>query len=287
MENNKEILERIASALERISPPSDKYFNLDVAEGFVFDPKNSSLKPVGRINRIPIKLLKGLENQKEILFKNTENFSKGFPSNNALLWGAKGTGKSSLIKSVHSEILEKNPTIKLKLIEIHREDIIHLTNLLEILSNNETYRFILLCDDLSFDQGENTYKSLKSVLDGGIEGKPSNTIFYATSNRRHLMPRDMIDNEKSTAINPSETIEEKVSLSDRFGLWIGFHNISQETYLDIIEGYTDNLEINIKKSDLHSRALEWSITRGARSGRVAWQFILSLAGEFNQKIELK
>ena len=147
-------------------------------------------------------------NQKEILFKNTENFSKGFPSNNALLWGAKGTGKSSLIKSVHSEILEKNPTIKLKLIEIHREDIIHLTNLLEILSNNETYRFILLCDDLSFDQGENTYKSLKSILDGGIEGKPSNTIFYATSNRRHLMPRDMIDNEKSTSINPSETIEE-------------------------------------------------------------------------------
>ena len=287
MENNKEILERIASALERISPPTDRYFNLDVAEGFVFDPKNSSLKPVRRINRIPIKLLKGLENQKEILFKNTENFSKGFPSNNALLWGAKGTGKSSLIKSVHSEILEKNPTIKLKLIEIHREDIIHLTNLLEILSNNETYRFILLCDDLSFDQGENTYKSLKSVLDGGIEGKPSNTIFYATSNRRHLMPRDMIDNEKATAINPSETIEEKVSLSDRFGLWIGFHNISQETYLDIIEGYTDNLEINIKKSDLHSRALEWSITRGARSGRVAWQFILSLAGEFNQKIELK
>ncbi len=285
--DNKEILLRIAEALERISPPPIKDFNLDLAEGFVFDSVNHFLKPVEEINRIPIDLLKGLGNQKTILLSNTKNFSLGFSANNALLWGAKGTGKSSLVKSVHAEINKNNQNKDLKLIEIHREDIIHLPGLLKILSKLNSFKFILLCDDLSFDTGENTYKSLKSVLDGGIEGKPDNVIFYATSNRRHLMPRDMIENERSTSINPSESAEEKVSLSDRFGLWIGFHNISQNIYLEIIDGYVKRLALNIKKDELESRALEWSITRGARSGRVAWQFILSIASEYNKKIELR
>tara|TARA_B100000965_G_scaffold401871_1_gene426626 strand:- start:713 stop:1582 length:870 start_codon:yes stop_codon:yes gene_type:complete len=285
--DNKEILIRIAEALERVSPAPVKKFDLDLAEGFVYDSVNNFLKPVEKINRIPIDLLKGLENQKSILLSNTKNFSIGLPSNNALLWGSKGTGKSSLVKSVHAEINKNNQNKELKLIEIHREDIIHLPILLTILSKFNTLKFILLCDDLSFDAGENTYKSLKSVLDGGIEGKPDNVIFYATSNRRHLMPRDMIENEQSTSINPSESTEEKVSLSDRFGLWIGFHNISQNIYLEIIHGYIESLNLNIKKNELESKALEWSITRGARSGRVAWQFILSIASEYNQKINLK
>ena len=285
MDINQEILNRIAEALERISPNIDEKIDLSKSDGFVYDDSLKNLKPVKKISRIPIQLLKGLENQKEILLKNTQNFANNLPANNALLWGAKGTGKSSLVKSVHAEINIQNNE-KIKLIEIHREDINNLPYLLSKLADYNENKFILLCDDLSFDAGENTYKSLKSVLDGGIEGKPDNIIFYATSNRRHLMPRDMIENERSTSINPSEAVEEKVSLSDRFGLWIGFHNISQDIYLDIIYGYVKEFELNIDNPTLRSKALEWSITRGARSGRVAWQFILQLAGELNKKINL-
>ena len=285
MDINQEILNRIAEALERISPNIDEKIDLSKSDGFVYDDSLKNLKPVKKISRVPIQLLKGLENQKDILLKNTQNFANNLPANNALLWGAKGTGKSSLVKSVHAEINSQNNE-KIKLIEIHREDINNLPYLLSKLADYNENKFILLCDDLSFDAGENTYKSLKSVLDGGIEGKPDNIIFYATSNRRHLMPRDMIENERSTSINPSEAVEEKVSLSDRFGLWIGFHNISQDIYLDIIYGYVKEFELNIDNPTLRSKALEWSITRGARSGRVAWQFILQLAGELNKKINL-
>lgn len=285
MDINQEILNRIAEALERISPNIDEKIDLSKSDGFVYDDSLKNLKPVKKISRVPIQLLKGLENQKDILLKNTQNFANNLPANNALLWGAKGTGKSSLVKSVHAEINTLNNK-KIKLIEIHREDINNLPYLLSKLADYNENKFILLCDDLSFDAGENTYKSLKSVLDGGIEGKPDNIIFYATSNRRHLMPRDMIENERSTSINPSEAVEEKVSLSDRFGLWIGFHNISQDIYLDIIYGYVKEFELNIDNPTLRSKALEWSITRGARSGRVAWQFILQLAGELNKKISL-
>ena len=285
MNINQEILNRIAEALERISPNIDGKIDLSKSDGFVYDESLKNLKPVNKISRVPIQLLKGLENQKDILLKNTKNFANNLPANNALLWGAKGTGKSSLVKSVHAEINTLNNK-KIKLIEIHREDINNLPYLLSKLADYNENKFILLCDDLSFDAGENTYKSLKSVLDGGIEGKPDNIIFYATSNRRHLMPRDMIENERSTSINPSEAVEEKVSLSDRFGLWIGFHNISQDIYLDIIYGYVKEFELKIDNSILRSKALEWSIARGARSGRVAWQFILQLAGELNKKINL-
>ena len=285
MDANQEILNRIAEALERISPNVNEKIDLSKSNGFIYDDNIKNLKSVNKISRIPIQLLKGLENQKDILLKNTQNFANNLPANNALLWGAKGTGKSSLVKSVHAEINSQNND-KIKLIEIHREDINNLPYLLSKLADYNDNKFILLCDDLSFDAGENTYKSLKSVLDGGIEGKPDNIIFYATSNRRHLMPRDMIENERSTSINPSEAVEEKVSLSDRFGLWIGFHNISQDIYLDIINGYVKEFDLNIEKSILRSKALEWSITRGARSGRVAWQFILQLAGELNKKIKL-
>ena len=284
--NDKSIflLERIANALDRLAPPEKKIDNLNKSEGFVYDSKTGLIRPIEGINRIPISLLQGIEPQKKLLLDNTLNFSQNLTANNALLWGARGTGKSSLVKSVHAEILSKTKSTHLKLVEIHREDISELPELLYLLSQNKNFKFILLCDDLSFDAGENTYKSLKAALDGGIEGKPNNVIFYATSNRRHLMPRDMMENERSTAINPSESVEEKVSLSDRFGLWIGFHNMSQDTFLEIVYGYCDEFKISIDKNILKSEALEWSITRGARSGRVAWQFIQDLAGKNKIKI---
>ena len=284
--NNKSIflLERIANALDRLAPPEKKIDNLNKSEGFVYDSKTGLIRPIEGINRIPISLLQGIEPQKKLLLDNTLNFSQNLTANNALLWGARGTGKSSLVKAVHAEILLKTKSTHLKLVEIHREDISELPELLYLLSQNKNFKFILLCDDLSFDAGENTYKSLKAALDGGIEGKPNNVIFYATSNRRHLMPRDMMENERSTAINPSESVEEKVSLSDRFGLWIGFHNMSQDTFLEIVYGYCDEFKISIDKNILKSEALEWSITRGARSGRVAWQFIQDLAGKNKIKI---
>ena len=278
------ILERIANALEKLAPPDKKINNLDQKEGFIFESKSGLIRPVENINRISISLLQGIDNQKEILLNNTLNFSKNLSANNALLWGARGTGKSSLVKAVHKEVIVKTKSKALKLVEIHREDISELPELLLILSRHKNYRFILLCDDLSFDAGENNYKSLKAALDGGIEGKPNNVIFYATSNRRHLMPRDMMENERSTAINPSESVEEKVSLSDRFGLWIGFHNMDQDTFLAIVEAYCNEFKISIENNKLKSEALEWSITRGARSGRVAWQFIQDLASRQNIKI---
>ena len=282
--NTNSILERIANALERLAPPEKKIDNLKNSEGFIFESKTGLIRPVENINRIPISLLQGIENQKETLLNNTLNFSNNFSANNALLWGARGTGKSSLVKAVHKEVINITKSESLKLVEIHREDISELPELLLLLSQHKNYRFILLCDDLSFDAGENNYKSLKAALDGGIEGKPNNVIFYATSNRRHLMPRDMMENERSTAINPSESVEEKVSLSDRFGLWIGFHNMDQDTFLAIIEAYCKEFKIPIEKNKLKSEALEWSITRGARSGRVAWQFFQDLASRENIKI---
>jgi len=277
-------LERIANALERIAPPEKKIKNLNKSEGFVFDSKTGLIRPVEQINRISLSLLQGINHQKQILLNNTQDFAENLPANNALLWGARGTGKSSLVKAVHAEVLIKTKSKYLKLVEIHREDISELPELLSLLSQNKDYKFILLCDDLSFDAGENTYKSLKAALDGGIEGKPNNVIFYATSNRRHLMPRDMMDNERSTAINPSESVEEKVSLSDRFGLWVGFHNMSQDVFLEIVYAYCNEFKILVDKDVLRSEALEWSITRGARSGRVAWQFVQGLAGKHKVKI---
>ena len=279
-----EFLERIANALERIAPPEKKINNLDESEGFIYESKTGLIRPIDNINRVAINLLQGIIPQKTLLLENTINFSNSLPANNALLWGSRGTGKSSLVKSVHAEVILLTKTKYLKLVEIHREDISDLPELLTLLSKYQKYKFILLCDDLSFDAGENTYKSLKAALDGGIEGKPNNVVFYATSNRRHLMPRDMVENEQSTAINPSESVEEKVSLSDRFGLWIGFHNISQEIYLDIVIAYINEYKIPIEKEKLKSEALEWSITRGARSGRVAWQFIQDIAGKTKTKI---
>ena len=283
-ENSKQFLERIANALDRLAPPEKKIKNLDKSEGFVYESKSGLVRPVLEINRIPIELLQGIVSQKQILLDNTISFANNLSANNALLWGARGTGKSSLVKAVHAEVILKTKSEQLKLVEIHREDIGELPELLSLLSDYKKYKFILLCDDLSFDAGENTYKSLKAALDGGIEGKPSNVIFYATSNRRHLMPRDMMENEQSTAINPSESVEEKVSLSDRFGLWIGFHNMSQDVYLEIVFAYCKEFNIRLEKKILRSQALEWSITRGARSGRVAWQFIQDIASK--QKIKI-
>ena len=279
-----DFLERIANALERMAPPEKKINKLDESEGFIYESKTGLIRPIDNINRVAINLLQGIIPQKTLLLENTINFSNSLPANNALLWGSRGTGKSSLVKSVHAEVILLTGSKYLKLVEIHREDISDLPELLTLLSKYQKYKFILLCDDLSFDAGENTYKSLKAALDGGIEGKPNNVVFYATSNRRHLMPRDMVENEQSTAINPSESVEEKVSLSDRFGLWIGFHNISQEIYLDIVIAYINEYKIPIEKEKLKSEALEWSITRGARSGRVAWQFIQDIAGKTKTKI---
>ena len=283
-ENSKQFLERIANALDRLAPPEKKINNLDKSEGFVYESKSCLVWPVLEINRIPIGLLQGIVSQKQILLDNTISFANNLSANNALLWGARGTGKSSLVKAVHAEVILKTKSEQLKLVEIHREDIGELPELLSLLSDYKKYKFILLCDDLSFDAGENTYKSLKAALDGGIEGKPSNVIFYATSNRRHLMPRDMMENEQSTAINPSESVEEKVSLSDRFGLWIGFHNMSQDVYLEIVFAYCKEFNISLEQNILRSQALEWSITRGARSGRVAWQFIQDIASKQKVKI---
>ena len=277
-------MKRIADALERQWPPLPNSANLVPAEAYVWRADIRQLAPVPKVNRLALELLRGVNEQRDLLMANTIAFANRLPANNALLWGARGTGKSSLVKAVHKEVIVQTKSKTLKLVEIHREDISELPELLLLLSQHKNYRFILLCDDLSFDAGENNYKSLKAALDGGIEGKPNNVIFYATSNRRHLMPRDMMENERSTAINPSESVEEKVSLSDRFGLWIGFHNMDQDTFLSIVEAYAYEFKISIEKNKLKSEALEWSITRGARSGRVAWQFIQDLASRQNIKI---
>ena len=276
------LLTRIAEALERLAPPPDRPLDFGAADAFVWHPDPDQLEPVPVVNRVDIMLLQGIERQREILLDNTRRFAAGLPANNALLWGARGTGKSSLVKAAHAAICLERPG-ELALVEIHREDIPTLPRLLTRLKG-EARRFILFCDDLSFDHDDAHYKSLKAVLDGGIEGRPDNVVFYATSNRRHLMPRDMIENERSTAINPAEAVEEKVSLSDRFGLWLGFHNCDQDTYFAMIEGYVRHFGLDIPADRLRAEAVEWSVTRGSRSGRVAWQFIQDLAGRLGQPL---
>lgn len=271
-----ELATRIAEALERLAPPPARPVNLDEADAFVWHPAPPHLAPVPRISRVDIDLLKGVERQKQILVENTLRFARGLPANNAMLWGARGMGKSSLVKAIHA-VANAQASAGLVLIEIHREDIRSLPALLNLL-REQTRRCLILCDDLSFEREDADYKALKSVLDGGIEGRPDNVLFYATSNRRHLMPRDMIENERSTAINPNEAIEEKVSLSDRFGIWLGFHNCDQDTFFAMIDGYAASMALPIGTEELHARAVEWSVTRGARSGRVAWQFIQDEAG---------
>jgi predicted AAA+ superfamily ATPase len=271
-----DLLTRIADALERLAPPPPSSVDLTRADAFVWHPSPAYLAPVRKISRVDIGLLKGVDRQKTLLVENTLRFARGLPANNAMLWGARGMGKSSLVKATHAVANQENPGY-LVLIEIHREDIRTLPELLNLL-RPEARRCLILCDDLSFEKEDADYKALKSVLDGGIEGRPDNVLFYATSNRRHLMPRDMIDNERSTAINPNESIEEKVSLSDRFGLWLGFHNCDQPTFLAMIDDYAARIGLPITDGDLHAEAVEWSITRGARSGRVAWQFIQEMAG---------
>ncbi len=278
----KPLLERIADALERLAPPVSTGSDITSADAFVWHSEGSWLEPVESVNRVDFSLLKGIDHQSGILLENTMNFASGLPANNALLWGARGTGKSSLVKAVHARVND-NDGAALALVEIHREDIPSLPRLLAILRETKR-RCLLFCDDLSFDGQDAAYKSLKAVLEGGIEGRPENVVFYATSNRRHLMPRDMIENERSTAINPAEAVEEKVSLSDRFGLWLGFHNCDQQTYFDIIDGYVDFYELEIDKDDLRAQAIEWTVTRGSRSGRTAWQFIQNLAGQLGEKL---
>ncbi len=269
-------LGRIADALERLAPARPERADLEAADAFVWHPENGRLMPVERVSAVAIEMLQGVDRQKALVLENTQRFAAGLPANNAMLWGARGMGKSSLVKAAHAAV-NAAAAGALALIEIHREDVGTLPALLNLLRDQKR-RCVVLCDDLSFEREDADYKALKSVLDGGIEGRPANVLFYATSNRRHLMPRDMIDNERSTGINPSEATEEKVSLSDRFGLWIGFHNCDQPTYFAMVEGYADQLGLPIGREALHAGAVEWSVTRGSRSGRVAWQFIQDLAG---------
>ncbi|MEN3350225.1 MAG: uncharacterized protein V7632_3860 [Bradyrhizobium sp.] len=279
-------LETIASHLAAATPAPDTAERLGAADAFVWHP-DGRLTPVPRVSRVEIGLLKGVDRMRDILMENTERFANGLPANNALLWGARGMGKSSLVKAAHASLnLDRKPADRLKLIEIHREDIESLPGLMELLRSS-SFRFIVFCDDLSFDGNDASYKSLKAVLEGGIEGRPDNVILYATSNRRHLLAREMIENERSTAINPGEAVEEKVSLSDRFGLWLGFHRCSQDEYLAMVKGYCDHFGIRIADDELEREALEWSTTRGSRSGRVAWQFTQELAGRLGVRLSVK
>jgi predicted AAA+ superfamily ATPase len=276
-------LETIASHLSATSTASAAANSLGDADAFVWHP-DRRLTPVPRVSRVDIGLLKGIDRMRDILIENTERFASGLPANNALLWGARGMGKSSLVKAAHASInLDRKPTDRLKLIEIHREDIESLPELMDLLRGSP-FHFIVFCDDLSFDGNDVSYKSLKAVLEGGIEGRPDNVILYATSNRRHLLSREMIENERSTAINPGEAVEEKVSLSDRFGLWLGFHRCSQDEYLAMVRGYCDHFGIKLGEEELEREALEWSTTRGSRSGRVAWQFTQELAGRLGVRL---
>jgi predicted AAA+ superfamily ATPase len=276
------VLRRIADALERLAPPEPPVPDLAAAEAFVWHADRGLLEPVAAVNRVDLDLLLGIERARDILLDNTRRFARGLPANNALLWGSRGMGKSSLVKAVHGRVRAEAAS-DLVLIEIHREDIATLPRLLTIL-RAAAARFILFCDDLSFDVQDSTYKSLKALLEGGIEGRPDNVVFYATSNRRHLLPREMIENERSTAINPGDTVEEKVSLSDRFGLWLGFHACDQQTYLDIVAAYAARFGLTVDADRLKAEANEWSITRGGRSGRVAWQFIQDLAGRLGRPL---
>jgi predicted AAA+ superfamily ATPase len=276
-------LEAIASRLAAASPASSAADTLGHADAFIWHP-DGRLAPVPRVSRVDIGLLKGIDRMRDILIENTERFANGLPANNALLWGARGMGKSSLVKAAHARInIDRKPADRLKLIEIHREDIESLPVLMDLLRGSH-FHFIVFCDDLSFDGNDASYKSLKAVLEGGIEGRPDNVILYATSNRRHLLAREMIENERSTAINPGEAVEEKVSLSDRFGLWLGFHRCSQDEYLAMVKGYCSHFGITLADEELEREALEWSTTRGSRSGRVAWQFTQELAGRLGVRL---
>ncbi|RWH30971.1 ATP-binding protein [Mesorhizobium sp.] len=278
-------LDRLIDAVSRLAPPPVPETDLGVADCFVWQADPGYLEPVHKVNRVDIGLIRGVDRVRDILLDNTERFASGFAANNVLLWGARGMGKSSLVKAVHAKVNASDKLDRpLKLIEIHREDIDTLPKLMSLLKA-APYHFILFCDDLSFDHDDTSYKSLKAALEGGVEGRPANVIFYATSSRRHLLPRDMIDNERSTAINPSEAVEEKVSLSDRFGLWLGFHKCSQDEYLDMIDGYVRYHALAIDPETLRAEALEWATTRGSRSGRVAWQFTQDLAGRLGKPLK--
>ncbi len=279
------LLARIAAALERLAPPPPPPIDFAAADAFVWEADDFRLVPVPAVNRVGLDLLQGIAQVRDILVANTTQFARGFPANNALLWGSRGMGKSSLVKAVHSAIAATQPAgARRILIEIHPEDIPSLPRLLGAL-RPEPHRFLLFCDDLSFDHDDTAYKSLKAVLDGGIEGRPDNVMLYATSNRRHLMPRDMIDNERSSAVNPGEAVEEKISLSDRFGLWLGFHACDQPTYLAMIRGYVERYQLDIDETEMVRQAAEWAVTRGGRSGRVAWQFVQDLAGRLERRLE--
>ena len=273
---------RLAAAVERLAGPAPAVNDWSGADCFVWIPANSWLQPVARPNRIALQLIRGVDHVRDILHENTLRFAQGFAANNVLLWGARGMGKSSLVKAVHEDVRAAGD-VSLKLVEVHREDIHTLPALMDILKRAD-HRIILFCDDLSFDHDDTAYKSLKAALDGGIEGRPDNVLFYATSNRRHLLPRHMMENEQSTAINPSEAVEEKVSLSDRFGLWLGFHKCSQDDYLAMIDGYADHFDLGLPRDTLHHEALEWATTRGGRSGRVAWQYIQDAAGRLRKPL---
>jgi len=278
------LINRIAEALERLAPKPPEAPDFRAADAFVWRAADETAQPVAKVNRVDIALLKGVDRNRDTLVENTTRFAKGLPANNALLWGARGMGKSSLVKAAHAAVnAARGEARPLKLIEIHREDIESLPALMTRL-RSDPHRFLVFCDDLSFDGGDASYKSLKAALEGGVEGRPENVLFYATSNRRHLLPRDMMDNERSTAINPGEAVEEKVSLSDRFGLWLGFHKCSQDEYLDMVRGYCAAFHLSAPAEEIERDALEWATTRGSRSGRTAWQFVQDLAGRLGVRI---
>ncbi|MGY2050205.1 ATP-binding protein [Methylobacterium sp. JK268] len=279
------LLHRIADALDRAVPPAAPAPDLGGADAYVWLAEQR-LQPVPKVNRVPMGLLRGIDRMRDTLFDNTDRFARGLPANNALLWGARGMGKSSLVKAVHAEINARREAGQrpLKLVEIHREDIEGLPALMGLL-RTDPHRFVVFCDDLSFDGQDTSYKSLKAALDGGIEGRPENVLFYATSNRRHLLAREMVENERSTAINPGEAVEEKVSLSDRFGLWLGFHKCSQDEYLAMIDAYVGRYGLDLPPDQLRAEALEWATTRGSRSGRTAYQYIQDLAGRLGKQLE--
>ena len=278
-------LARIADALERLAPPPRPRPDFNAADAFVWRVDRSALEPILRVSRVDISLLRGVDRVRDLLLENTLRFARGLPANNALLWGARGMGKSSLVKAAHAEINRREGGARrLKLVEIHREDIESLPTLMAMM-RDAAHRFIVFCDDLSFDGGDTSYKSLKAALEGGIEGRPANVVFYATSNRRHMLPRDMVENEQSSAINPGEAVEEKVSLSDRFGLWLGFHHCSQDEYLAMVRGYAKFFGLVAPAEATEREALEWAATRGARSGRIAWQFTEDLAGRLGRRLD--
>jgi predicted AAA+ superfamily ATPase len=278
------LIARIADALDRLAPPLALTPDFGVADAFVWRAEKGVAQPVRKVNRVELSLLRGVDRVRDALMENTTRFACGLPANNALLWGARGMGKSSLVKAAHAAVNAAGGLeLPLKLIEIHREDIDSLPDLMGLL-RDDAHRFLVFCDDLSFDGDDTSYKALKAALEGGVEGRPDNVLFYATSNRRHLLPRDMMENERSTAINPGEAVEEKVSLSDRFGLWLGFHRCSQDEYLSMVFGYADRYGLELDRAEMERDALEWSTTRGSRSGRTAWQYIQELAGRLGKRL---